>query len=170
MSEQNEDIEKETLETPEGEQEETPKDGEGDDTNAELEKLRKENAELQEKNKKLYARAKSSTPNKSEGLAVDAVLQLQAEGFGPADILEFKKEALDMGVSIDSLVKNKRFISGFRAEKQAIEAEKKGTDATPSSSSRNFFASKDNKTYGQMSKQERETAFRDKMKSIGIKK
>jgi hypothetical protein len=161
-------IEKETLETPEVETEEKDDNGEGEDASAELEKLRKENADLQEKNRKLYARAKSGTTNKSEGLAVDAVLQLQAEGFGPADILEFKKEAQDMGVSIDSLVKNKRFIAGFKAEKTAKEAESKSVETTPSSSGRNFFASKDNKPFKDMSKQEREAAFQEKMKASRV--
>ena len=168
MSEQIKDDIEETIETPEGEQEETT-EGEGekeDEAKAEIEKLRKENAELQDKNKKLYARAKSGNSNKADGLAVDAVLELQSEGFSPKDILEFKKEAQDMGVSIDTLVKNKRFIAGFKAEKDADKAKDNATNATPSGSSRSFFASDSKKEFKDMNKQEKEAIFKLKMESL----
>lgn len=86
---------------------------------------------------------------------VDDILDLQADGYAPAEIKKLKEYSKKMNVSI-SEVKNDPYIkSGIEAERAKDEAE----DATPSPSTRTFKTKAGEKSFGDLSEGERRENF-----------
>ena len=102
---------------------------------------------------------------KPQSIDVNTLLELQAAGHSPADIKNLSSMADSMKVSIDVLMENETFMAGFNAKKQEEEA----TNKTPVSANRTIVHK--NKTFKEIvtdpesSKEDKQIAFENKMKS-----
>ena len=92
--------------------------------------------------------------NKSE-LSVSDVLDLQAEGYSPADIKSFKDDADKMGITLKDYMGSETIMAGVKAKQEA----KKTQDATPSPSEKVFKVGDTTKKFKEMDKDEKKSNF-----------
>lgn len=118
---------------------------------------------LQDKNKRLFERAKKAegkfkkfkeekpedtpsakpTPSKVGDISITAVLDLQAQGFSPIEIKDLNEEAKTMGVPIDTLISNTKYMAGVEASRDKDKVEQ----ATPRPTSSNPIKLQGGKTF-----------------------
>ena len=92
---------------------------------------------------------------KEETSEIDDILELQAEGYSPAEIKTIKQYSKRMNANFSEVLKDPYIKSGILAERE----KNKTQNATPPSSSRVFTVGDTKKSFSDMNKEERKKAF-----------
>lgn len=127
-------------------------------------------ARLKSQNQQLYARLKKkSEPEKKEekpketkdtqDLTVNTLLDLQAQGFSPAEIKAIVDESKDLGVSVSKVVSNEKFMAGFKSHFDEIKKKEDFNKSTPSSTGGSTLAEIGKKPVKDMNSDEKQAAF-----------
>lgn len=127
-------------------------------------------ARLKSQNQQLYARLKKSKsePEKksevketktTEDFTVNTLLDLQAQGFSPAEIKAIVDESKDLGISVSKVVSNEKFMKGFKSHFDEIKKKDDFNKATPSSTGGSTLAEIGKKPVKDMTADEKQGAF-----------
>ncbi len=148
------------------------------------EELKAKFSALKNSNKRLFERAKKAegklkkikeeklgdTPSQSStkqvsgrngDISITTVLDLQSKGFTPLEIKELNEEASSMGLSVEALVSNEKYMAGI----EAIRAKQKVEQATPRPTNSNPIKLQNGKTYKEVVTN-RESSIDEKQKAF----